>query len=132
MSDSAIGVAQAFIRAINRQDATALADLMPTGHRFTDSLGNTVEGRERMYAGWAAYFRMVPDYSLVIEESYVDGPVVVMLGWAQGTYSPGGALQQQNHWRTPAAVRAMIQDGLVAEWQVYADNEPLRQKMRTT
>ena len=85
MSDSSIVVSQAFLRAINRQDADALAELMSPGHRFTDSLGNIVEGRDKMRAGWAEYFRMVPDYSLAIKEVYVNGPAVVMLGWAQGT-----------------------------------------------
>jgi len=51
MSDSAISAAQAFLRAINRQDVDALAGLMSPGHRFTDSLGNVVEGREKMRAG---------------------------------------------------------------------------------
>jgi ketosteroid isomerase-like protein len=132
MTESPIAIAQAFLRAVNRQDAAALAELMSPGHRFTDSLGNVVEGRDKMRAGWAAYFRMVPDYSLAIEEFYGNGPVVVMLGWAEGTYSTDGSLLQENRWRTPAAIRAMIEDGLVAQWQVYADNEPIREKMRAT
>jgi len=132
MSDSAIVAAQAFVRAINRQDVAAMAGLMPAGHRFTDSLGNMVEGREKMRAAWAAYFRMVPDYSLAIEEFYVNGPAVVMLGVAQGTYSPDGTVNLENHWQTPAAIRALVEEGLIAEWQVYADNEPIRAKMRGT
>jgi hypothetical protein len=38
-----------------------------------------------MRAGWAAYFKMVPDYSIAIEESFCDGPVVLLLGVAEGT-----------------------------------------------
>ena len=83
-----------------------------------------------MRAGWAAYFRMVSDYSLAIDESYVNGPAVVMLGWAQETYSRDDALKEDNRWRTPAAIRATVENGLIAEWQVYADNEPIREKMR--
>ncbi len=130
MSDSAIPIAQAFVRAINRQDVAAIAEMMSPDHRFTDSLGNVFAGREKMRAAWAAYFRMVPDYSLAIEEFYSSGPVVVMLGLAQGTYSADGKLEEENRWQTPAAVRATVQGGLVAEWQVYADNEPIRTKMR--
>ena len=130
MNDSAIVVAQAFVRAINRQDVDALASLMTPGHLFIDSLGNVFESREAMRAGWAAYFRMVPDYTLAIEEFYGSGPAVVMVGWAQGTYSADGTLKERNRWRVPAAVRAIVEDGLVAEWQVYADNEPIREKMR--
>jgi uncharacterized protein (TIGR02246 family) len=130
MSDSPIAAAQAFVRAINRQDAEALAALMTPEHRFTDSPGNVVKGHDKMRAGWAAYFRMVPDYSLAIDEFYTDGPLVVMLGVAEGTWSADGSLNNENRWKTPIAVRARVEEGLIAEWKVYADNEPIREKMR--
>jgi uncharacterized protein (TIGR02246 family) len=130
MNDSAESVAQAFVRAINRQDVEALAELMTEGHRFIDSLGTVVVGRETMRAGGPGYFRMVPDYSIAVEETFCDGPVVVMLGVAQGTYAPDGQLREENRWKTPAAFRAFVEDGKVAEWRVYADNEPMRRLMR--
>jgi uncharacterized protein (TIGR02246 family) len=129
MSESAITVAQAFVRAINRQDADALAEPMTEDHRFTDPLANVVEGREKMRAAWAAYFRMVPDYTIAVEETYSDGPVVVMLGVVGGTYTPDGQLKPENRWKTTAALRAVIDDGKVSEWKVYADNEPMRRLM---
>lgn len=122
-------VAQAFIRAINRQDVDRLAELMAPAHRFIDALGNLVEGRDRMRESWAAYFRMVPDYSVAIEEYYPSDPVVILLGMAGGTYSRDGALHTENRWQTPIAIRALVEDGLVAEWRVYADNEPMRKLM---
>ena len=126
MSESGKTVAQAFVRAINRQDADALADLMTAEHRFIDGLGNVAEGREKMRAGWSAYFRMVPDYTIAVEETYSDGTVVVMLGVVRGTYTPDGQLKPENRWKTPAALRAVIEDSKVSEWRVYADNEPMR------
>ena len=39
MSESAEAIAKAFIRAINRQDVDALAELMTEEHRFIDALG---------------------------------------------------------------------------------------------
>ena len=129
MSESAEAVAQAFVRAINRQDVGALAELMTEEHRFVDSLGNVVEGRDRMRAGWKSYFIMVPDYTIAVEETYCDGPVVVMLGRAQGTYAVDGRTAAENRWETPAAFRARIEGGKMAEWQIYADNEPIRQVM---
>jgi hypothetical protein len=135
----------------------ALAELTAPGHRFIDSLGAVVEGREKMRAGWAGYFRMVPDYSIAVEETYCERKggnadpstasatadsaqddsfflysapeVVVMLGVAQGTSAPDGLLRTENRWKTPVALRALIEDGKVAEWRVYADNEPLRRLM---
>jgi ketosteroid isomerase-like protein len=130
MSDSATGVATEFVRAINRQSVDALAALMTPQHRFIDSLGNAVVGREAMRAGWTGYFGMVPDYSLAIEENYADGPVVVLIGIAQGTYKSTEGVTPENRWQTPIAVRVQIEGGLVAEWRVYADNEPIRALMR--
>jgi uncharacterized protein (TIGR02246 family) len=144
MSESERTVAQAFVRAINRQDPDALANLMTEDHRFTDALANVVEGREKMRAAWAAYFRIVPDYTVAVEETYNDGPVVVMLAVVGGTYvhpsgkdlspgtpnyAPGGQLKPENRWKTPAALRAVIEDDKVSEWRVYADNDPIRRLM---
>lgn len=132
MSDSAEAVVEAFVRAINRQDVDALTEWMADDHRFIDSLGTTVTGREPMRAAWTGYFRMVPDYTIVVDEILCDGPVVVMLGIAQGTYAPDGQLKPENRWSTPAAFRAFVEEGRIAEWRVYADNEPMRQLMRKT
>jgi ketosteroid isomerase-like protein len=71
---------------------------------------------------------MVPDYTIAVEETYCDGPVVVMLGAAQGTYA-GGGKADENRWETPVALRAFVEEGKVAEWRVYADNEPMRRLM---
>ena len=149
MKETAECMARAFVAAINRQDVEGLAELMTEGHRFVDSLDNVMEGRETMRAAWAGYFRMVPDYTVDVEEVYCAarnleaGPstalrfaqndssfVVVMLGVARGTYAPDGELKAENRWETPVALRALIVDGLVAEWRVYADNEPIRRLMR--
>lgn len=128
-------IAQTFVRAINRQDVDRLAELMSPSHRFIDSLANITEGRDQMRAAWAAYFRMVPDYAIAIEEYYPadpakgDDPVVIMLGIASGTYTLDGKLRAENRWQTPIAIRALIEDGLVAEWRIFADNEPMRRLM---
>lgn len=122
-------VTNAFVRALNRQDVEGMLALMSPGHRLVDSMGTIVEGLEKMRTGWAAYFKMVPDYTLAIEEIYVTGPVVILLGMAQGTYTRDGKLTPENRWQTPIALRAFVEDGLIAEWKVYADNEPMRRLM---
>jgi ketosteroid isomerase-like protein len=128
---SALQVAQKFVERINAADVAGLATLMSEDHHFIDSLGKEVNGREAMKAGWAGYFSMVPDYRLTAQQWLCDGPVAVMLGTATGTYSPDGSLQPEHRWTTPVACRAAVRGDLVAEWQVYADNEPIRQMMRT-
>jgi uncharacterized protein (TIGR02246 family) len=115
--------ARAFADAINRQSVEDLTRLMTDDHLFIDSLGVQVQGRDQVTAGWAAYFRMVPDCTITIEETYSDGNAVAMLGTAQGTYAA-------TKWQTPAAWKVRIHGALVAEWRVYADNEPIRAIMR--
>ncbi|MGA2740389.1 MAG: nuclear transport factor 2 family protein, partial [Bryobacteraceae bacterium] len=84
-------VAQAFVAAINRRNPDEIANLMTDDHVFVDSLGVRVTGREQMKKGWQCYFAMVPDYTIAIDEIFADGPVVVMLGAAQGAFSSGGS-----------------------------------------
>jgi uncharacterized protein (TIGR02246 family) len=128
-SESVECVARAFVNAINHQSVEGIADLMTEDHVFVDSLGTRIDGKQRMKAGWEGYFRMVPDYTIVIDETLVDGAVVVMLGTAQGTYSTDGVLRPENRWSTPATWRVLTRGPFVAEWRIYADNEPIRQIM---
>jgi ketosteroid isomerase-like protein len=130
MQTTPLHVVQAFVDRLNAGDVTGLVALMTEDHRFVDSLGNVGSGREAMRAGWVGYFGMVPDYRLQADQWLCDGPVVVMLGTASGTCSPDGSLDLKRAWKTPVAVRATARAHLVAEWRVYADNEPIRQLMR--
>jgi ketosteroid isomerase-like protein len=121
---------QRFVNCINARDFVGLTAMMTPDHQFVDSLGNVVTGRESMREGWRQYFRMVPDYHIDVTRSFGDGPEVVLLGSARGTYSRDGRLDAADAWQTPAAWHAIVRDGLVAKWQVFADNEPIRERMR--
>ncbi len=46
--------------------------------------------------------------------------------------SAGGseATRNENSWTMPAAWRAVVKDGKIALWQIFADNEPIRAIMR--
>lgn len=129
MAHSSRATAHAFVDAINHHDVDALCALMSEGHRFIDSLGSVLQGKDALRAGWHGYFRMVPDYVLTVRETFCDGAVVVLLGSAGGTYAKDGLHESENQWQTPAAFRAEVHDGRVTEWRVYADNEPLRKRM---
>jgi hypothetical protein len=128
---SSLALVQKFVDRINAQDPDGLAALMTEDHRFIDSLGNTVTGRDNMHGGWRAYFGMVPDYALAPESWLGEGPVVVMFGTAGGSYSPDGVRGEARRWSCPGAFRAVVRGELVEEWRVYADNEPIRQLMRS-
>ena len=86
-----------------------------------------------MVEGWEAYFAIVPDYKLEISRCFVatKGTTEVMLaGKASGSYHSKDVKPPDSSWSTPVALRAVVRDGQIAEWQVYADNEPIHQQMR--
>ncbi len=111
-----------FVEKINRHDLQGLVALMTEDLLFTDSEGNQVRGRQKMLAAWQGYFSMMPDYHIQVEKVFQNQDEVVLLGTAKGTYALGGKLLKKNRWEIPAAWRGVVQNGLVKEWQVYADN----------
>ena len=123
-------VVRRFIERINAHDVDGIVAMLAPDHRFVDSLGNVFEGREALRTGWAGYLRMVPDYAIEPERVMEDGDAVLLVGHARGTWTHDGQLRADDAWRTPAAWMARVHRGLVAEWHVYADNEPIRQRMR--
>jgi ketosteroid isomerase-like protein len=129
-NDSPIEVVLKFEELINRRNAEAIAAFMTTDGAFLDSLGNSIQGAEKLRAAWTGYFKIVPDYSISHSEIFADGSTVAVFGSAQGTFSKDGQLAKENFWKMPAAWRAVVKDGKIAVWQVYADNEPIRAIMR--
>jgi ketosteroid isomerase-like protein len=114
-----------FMTRINQHDADKLSELMTEDHAFIDSLGQTVRGRENMSAGWRAYYAFCPDYWVSHQEIFPNGNAVAIFGAAGGTIAADGQLLPENKWRTPAAWLAVVENGLVKEWRVYADNKPV-------
>lgn len=120
-----LGCVRSFVKAINAADVRAICDLMTEDHLFIDSDSGEVRGREPMRRAWIAYFAMMPQYEIQVEETHSKGTVVVLIGTAAGTYSPDGRLRPENHWKVPAAWRAVVRDGKVAVWQVFTNPEPV-------
>ena len=106
MTSNEIEVVQSFIAAINRQSPADIAELMTEDHAFVDSSGRAVSGRQQMTAGWSAYFGMFPDFTIEVETILSDGELGPV---------------PENRIEMPAAWRAIVRDGKVQRWQVYAD-----------
>jgi len=121
-----------FIDKINGGDVSALCSLMTEDHVFVDSLGNRVQGREKLRAGWNGYLSLFPDYRISHEEIFEDRDTVAVFGTASGTYAVNGKLPKENHWEIPAAWKAIVRNGLIAEWRVYCDNQPARKLLGDT
>jgi ketosteroid isomerase-like protein len=112
-----------FVDAVNAHDAEKIAALVSSDHEFIDSLGGSVRGREAVRIAWHGYFAFCPDYWVNADEIIGGGNCVALFGHAGGTIIEDGKLLAANEWRIPAAWRAVIKDGLVECWQVYADNK---------
>lgn len=107
-----------FVAAINSHDPETLGRLMATDHLFIDGLGNRVQGRVAMKAGWSNYFALCSDYWLRVDTCLERNGTVLAVGEA------GGTIDGQT-WKIPAAWKAMIREGMVSEWRVFADNKPV-------
>jgi len=118
----------AFLEQINARYRDGLCALMTDDHVFLDGLGR-MQGRESMRKGWAEYFRLFPDYRVSHTDIFSQGDVVAAFGSAEGTLAVKGELPKENHSSAPAAWRAVVRDGLITEWQVYADIQSARKIM---
>jgi limonene-1,2-epoxide hydrolase len=132
VTDRPIDTVLQFLEHINRHDADKLAELMTEDHVFIDSLGHSVRGREHMRAGWRSYFAFCPDYWVSQEEIFPGRDRVAVFGAAGGTVAADGVLAPENTWRTSAAWLAIVDEGLVKQWRVYADNKPVYDIMART
>ena len=117
--------ALAFVEAINSHDPQRLAALMTFDHVFIDSDGTRQQGKESLRQSWRGYFALVPDYRILVEETFVQGSTVALLGAAEGTFAREGRLEPENHWRVPAAWTAVVEDDKIALWQVYVNPEAM-------
>jgi ketosteroid isomerase-like protein len=130
MNRNAADVVLEFIDCINAHDVAKLSTLMSEDLLLVDGLGQQTRGRKQVQKGWRAYFSWFPDYTIEVYDAVSRGELVSVFGSAEGTYSVRGKLLPENRWKIPSAWRAIVRDGCIAEWQVYADNEPIWKVMR--
>ncbi len=119
-SSETLAVLQKFIARINAHDPTGIAALCTADHVFIDSLGSRLSGRERLEQAWAGYFALFPNYRIEVESAASQDTLALACGFASATHAAS-----RKTWRIPAAWRAIVRDGQIAEWQVYADNKPV-------
>lgn len=121
MDSEEIRTVRSFNEAINRHDVNGIVSLMAANHTFIDSRGGVTDGVDRMKEGWTDFFRMFPDYRNHMSGFLQEGTKVMAFGHVSGTYNGKRGLVSGNRITMPAAWRAVVQDGRVVEWQVYAD-----------
>ena len=113
-------IVQDFANAINEHNVDKICSLMTDNHRFIDSEGNQTAGKEQMRRGWIGYFQLFPDYKIEVTEIFFNDDTVAAFGFASGTFQ-GQSNRTDNYWRLPAAWKAVIKNGKIDLWQVFAD-----------
>ncbi len=114
-----------FIENINDHDIDGICELISEDHVFIDSMGVIVEGKKEMRNAWKVYFKWFPDYEITVLNTLLTNDSVGLFGVATGTFNtedPG----EIDTFEIPAAWRAKVKDNLITEWQVFADNEIVR------
>ena len=119
-SAAAIATLDEFVSCINAHDPKGIVSICTADHIFVDSLGSPLSGQEQLEQAWAVYFSLFPDYRIEIEAAASQNDVVLACGFASATHAAS-----KKSWRIPAAWRAIVRKGQIAEWQVYADNKPV-------
>jgi ketosteroid isomerase-like protein len=130
MKNTAADIALEFIDRINSHDIALIRDLMTADHIYIDAQGNQIHGQRPLERSWRACFEWFPDYALQVDQAFANGNIAVVTGFAMGTYAIRRQLSPENRWRTPSAWQATIRNQRIAEWRVYADNEPVWKVMR--
>lgn len=111
-----------FIESINSANIDRLYDLMSNDHVFIDSRGNNMVGNDNMKEAWIGYFDLFQDYNIEITDTLQNESIIVLLGYASGTYKTNNKVDNNNHWKVPASWKAKVVDRKIKLWQVYADN----------
>lgn len=119
-SVSAEATVRAFIGRVNAHAPHEVVALCTPDHTFIDSLGVRLSGLAHLEQAWGGYFALFPNYRIDVDSVISEGRLVLLSGWASATLRGTGP-----SWRIPAAWRAVVVDGRIAEWQVYADNKPV-------
>ena len=112
-----------FVDAINEHNVEKLYPLMTEDHKFIDSYGNEVSGKDKMRSGWIEYFHWFPDYNIEITDLFIENNTIAAFGFAGGSFQGGKYNYLENYFRIPAAWKVTIENDKIKLWQVYADTK---------
>lgn len=114
-----------FVEKINEHDVDGLVELMSEDHTFIDSMGTVVRGKKEMKNAWKGYFKWFPDYEITIINTLLTNDSVGIFGIAKGTFNSEDP-SDKDKFEIPAAWRAKVKCKHITEWQAIADNETVR------
>jgi len=111
-----------YIDAINKADIDRILNLMTEDHILIDSQDNKMTGKDNLRQTWIGYFGLFPDYKIEVNEMIEKDTLFCVLGYASGTYQNMKNKDNNNYWKIPVALTAIVKDNHIKQWQIYADN----------
>ena len=102
-----------FVAATNAHDIDAMRDLMTADYTYIDSWREGVSGRDAVLEGARHLFATDPGFGIEVESVSFSEPHVLMRGWANSSIPAFG--------RRRAVWRALCENGLIREWQSWAE-----------
>jgi hypothetical protein len=105
-----------FVAAVNAHDVDAMRALVTPDYTYIDSWREGVTGRDAVMAGAKRLFEADPGFRVEVEAMSFSDPYVLMRGWACSDIPAFG--------RRRAVWRARCENGLISEWQSWAEGGP--------
>lgn len=124
--ESTIEIVKEYISRINNHDLDGLLELTAEDAVFIDSMGINTTGKYQMRSAWDVLLTFFPDYSVEIKDIIGKNGTVAVFGKARGTLATDGRILAENKFEIPASWTALVKNGKIEKWRVYADNEPVR------
>jgi hypothetical protein len=109
-------LATRFVAAVNAHDSDAMRGLVTEDFTYIDSWREGVTGRDIVIEGTRRLFASDPGFAIEVESISYNEPFALMRGWVNSANPEVG--------RRRAVWRARCQDGLIAEWQAWAEGSP--------
>ena len=112
-----------FIDGINRGDVAHLGSLMTDDHRLQVFDEPPLDGKDANIQAWRGYASSFPTYVIYPHELVATNTEVVVLGHTTGSHLD---LPDQQESAQTLLWRAIVRDGRLSLWQLFADTPARR------
>jgi dipeptidase E len=126
VAEDSLSVVKEYISRINNHDLNGMLEITDDNAVFIDSMGINTSGKRDMEKAWDMFLTFFPDYTIQTKDIISKNGMVAVFGTAKGTVATGGRILAENKFEIPASWTALVKDGKISKWRVYADNEPVR------
>ena len=125
-TEDSINTVKEYIKRINSHDIKGLLELTDDNASFIDSMGINTTGKYEIHNAWDVLLTFFPDYAVEVKDMISRNGTVAVFGKAMGTLATDGKILEENKFEIPASWTALVKEGKITKWRVYADNEQVR------